>query len=131
MLYQFVQVLKSDTKDASFILKPPSLKEVELNRRPITTGIDTCFCMFFILFIFSQEGFIMGVNISSNNRATPIKAWYDYSESTRVSLAVLLTVHIVQNKQSLSRICLERVGINFISNLQDKINQNWTLNKIR
>jgi hypothetical protein len=36
-----------------------------------------------------------------------------------------------QNKQSLSRICLERVGINFISNLQDKINQNWTLNKIR
>ena len=74
MLYQFVQVLNSDTKDASFILKPPSLKEVELNRRPITTGIDTCFCMFFILLIFSQEGFIMGVNISRNNRATPVRA---------------------------------------------------------
>jgi hypothetical protein len=50
MLYQFVQVLNSDTKDASFILKPPSLKEVELNRRPPRGSTLVFACFLFYLF---------------------------------------------------------------------------------
>jgi hypothetical protein len=58
-------VLNSDTKDASFILKPPSLKEVELNRRPPRGSTLVFACFLFYLFFHKKASLWVSYFIQS------------------------------------------------------------------